>query len=85
MPPSKQIAQSPAKNIKALTPSDTVDFSPRPRGIIIGVAGDIVFVNDDNTTTTVSDGELTSTIILPLSPKRINATNTTATKLYGVY
>lgn len=81
---NKPVAGNPAKNIKALSPSDSSDFSPRPRGIIVGT-GNIVFVNDDDTTTTITNGQIATGVVLPLSPKRINATNTTATVLYGVY
>lgn len=81
----KELSVAPGRNIKALTVSDTVDFAERPRGIIIGDTGDVVFVNDDNSTTTVSNGEIGLGIVHPISPKRINATNTTATKFYGVY
>lgn len=82
---TRPIQSNPGVNIKALTPSDTVNFSPRPRGIIIGTAGDVVFVNDDDTTTTVLSSEIATGVVLPISPKRINLTNTTATKFYGVY
>ena len=80
------LKSNPAKNIKALAGvlSDTVDFVARPRGIIVTAAGAIVFVNDDDTTTTFPSGGLVAGIVHPISPKRINATNTTAT-IYGVY
>ncbi len=81
---SREKSIHPAQTIKALTPSDTVNFIPAPRGIVVG-AGVIVFVNEDDTTTTVADGVLAVGVVLPISPKRINATSTTATVLYGVY
>lgn len=81
---SNIVNSSPGKNIAPLTPSDSVNFTPRPRGIIIG-AGDIAIVNDDNTITIINNGELVIGVVHPIAPKRINSTNTTATVLYGVY
>jgi hypothetical protein len=82
---SREKSSSPACNIKALSKSDSVNFDPRPRGIIIAVAGDVVFVNEDDSTTTVSSGELATGVVLPLSPKRINSTGSGAGTIYGVY
>lgn len=73
----------PAKTLKALSTSNTVDFVDRPRGIIV-TAGTIAFVNDDSSVTNIADGVLATGIVHPLCPKRINATGTTAT-IYGVY
>lgn len=81
---SREKSTAPAGIIKALTKSDSVNFSPTPRGIIVG-AGTMVIVNDDDTTTSLADGVLATGVILPLSPKRINSTGTSATVLYGVY
>lgn len=81
---SRPTSSAPGKSIKALTPSDSTDFSPRPRGIVVG-SGIIVFVNEDDTTETIADGTLTPGVVYPISPKRINSTGTTATILYGIY
>lgn len=75
---------SPAKSIVELTTSDTVNFTARPRGIIVKTDGVIVLVNEDNTTLTIPAGVLLTGVVHPISPKRINATATTAV-LYGVY
>ena len=80
---SNVINSAPGKSIEALTTSDSVNFLPRPRGIVVG-SGVIVIVNDDDTTETLADGVLANGVVLPISPKRINATGTTAT-VYGVY
>ncbi len=82
---SREKSVSPASNIKALTTSDSVDFEPAPRGIMIVGTGNIVFVNTDDTTTTIASSSLATGLVLPLSPKRINATGTTVTTIYGVY
>ena len=82
----RPIAINPVKNSKDIFSqiSDSVDFNPRPRGIIIS-AGAWVWVNEDDTTTTIADGELPAGQILECSPKRINATGTTLTTLKAVY
>ena len=56
----------------ALTPHDSTDFSDAIRAIYVGGAGDIVIVNEDDTTATLV-GVLAGTL-LPVAPKRINAT-----------
>lgn len=68
------------ERIFSLTPSDSVNFSTRPAILYVTVGGVIAFVNDDGSVVnmTVAAG------YHPLSPQRINATNTTATGLIGV-
>lgn len=84
MPESRPIDESSAKNIVQLTPSDTVDFANRPRGIIVKTNGAIAFVNDNDSVTIVPSGILAVGMLYALAPKRINATSTTAV-IYGVY
>ena len=81
---SREKSTAPATSIKALAKSDTVNFNPQPRGLIVGT-GDIVIVNEDDSTTTLVDGVLAVGIVHPISPKRINSTDTAATVLFGVY
>lgn len=81
---NRPIDESSAKNIVQLSPSNTVDFANRPRGIIVKTDGAVAFVNDDDSVTVVPGGILAVGIVYPLAPKRINATSTTAV-LYGVY
>lgn len=63
--------------------SDTVDLpeEKRIRAIAVGVAGDIVCNNlrDEQVTFKVAAGQ-----ILPIQPKRIYSTGTTATSLIGL-
>ena len=70
---------------KPITKSDTVDieFGPPPYGIYVGGAGVValVFTNDEVQNITAIAGAT-----LPFgSVKRVNATNTTATVLMGLY
>lgn len=81
---SREKSLAPAANIKALTTSDTVALSPRPRGIMLATAGAVAFVNADDSVTTVATGVLLTGIVYPLTPVRINATGTDAT-LLGIY
>lgn len=66
----------------AVTPSDTVSFTVRPRALYVGGAGNVTVVNDDGTTCLFSN--VPSGAILPISPKRVNATATTATLIVGL-
>jgi len=81
---SRPIDESSAKNIVQLTPSNTVDFANRPRGVIIKTDGAVAFVNEDDSVTTVPGGILVVGMPYPLAPKRINSTGTTAV-IYGIY
>lgn len=75
---------SPANKGFAVTPSDTVNFVPGTcSGIYVGVAGNVVVVNmDDSTTTFVG---LAAGVVHPIKAKRINSTNTTATSIVALY
>ncbi len=67
----------------AVTPSNTVDFAYVARGFYVGVTGNVVAVNEDDTTVTF--------VAVPAGQsiggrfRRINATNTTATSILGAY
>lgn len=74
------IASFPRRHI-TLTPSDTVNFKQRMVVQCLG-AGNVVAIDEDGTAITypVVVGD-----ILPLMVMRVNATNTTATPLVGLY
>lgn len=84
MAQNRPIDSSSAGSIVQLTNSDSANFATKPRGIIIKTDGIIVYVNDDDTTIQLAAGTLATGIVHPLSPKRINATTTTAV-VYGVF
>ena len=74
---------APARSWKAVTPSDTVNLAPGCRGLWVGTAGDLVLVGDDDhaeTFTTANDGTF-----VPLGPKRVNDTSTTADNIIALY
>ena len=74
------VASFPRRHI-TLTPSDTVNFKQR-MVVMAGGIGNIVAIDEDGTAITyaVVVGD-----ILPLICMRVNATNTTATPLIGLY
>lgn len=74
---------APARIWRAITPHDSTNLAGGCRAIYVGGAGNIALVDiEDNVETFV--GVLAGQI-LPCSPKRVNATNTTATSLVGLY
>lgn len=62
--------------------SDTVDLPTKIRGIIVGVAGDIVMMNERDET--LAAFPVVAGQYLPVAPKRIKSTGTTATSLLGL-
>ena len=73
--------------LTAITPSDSaVDNWPaaeRPRQVYVGGTGNIVVVNPDGTTATLTAVPVGA--VLNISPARINATGTTATNLVALF
>ena len=65
----------------AITPSDSTNITARPDAIYVGVSGDISCVMKSGTVVfkNVPVG------IFPISPSRINSTNTTATDMFAMY
>lgn len=67
----------------AVTPHDTTNLPTGVRGIYVGQAGNIAAVGQDDVVvvlTAVPVGTL-----LPIQPKRINSTSTTAALLVAIY
>lgn len=77
----------PADTFAAITPSDTVDLTLRqgmyPRGIYVGVGGDVVIVTQGDNAITFKNA--VSGSVLPVRAKRVNSTSTTATNLVALY
>lgn len=76
-----------ADTFSAVTPSDTVDITTRggayPRGLYVGVGGDVVVVTQGNTAVTFKAVPTGTT--LPVRVRRVNATSTTATDIVALY
>lgn len=66
----------------AVTPSNTVNFTEVPRGIMCNVAGDVVLVGFDDVAVTMT---LVAGLLYPFQPKRINSTSTTATGIVALF
>jgi len=68
----------------AVTPSDTTDISASTvKGIWVGGAGNLVIVGRDKAVETLVG--VPAGTLLPINPRRINATLTTATALIALY
>ena len=65
-----------------ITASDTVNILDVPRSIQVNVAGNVALVGADDVVVTFA---VQAGVSLPYQPKRINATNTTATGLIALY
>ena len=71
-----------AKSWAAVTPSDSAFLEPTPVALYAGGAGDIVAqgANAVNTTFAVTAGA-----VLPIQPRQVLSTGTTATGIVGLY
>jgi hypothetical protein len=74
---------APAKQWRAVTPSDTVNLPAGCRGIYVGGAGNVALVGDDNVAVTFTATPVGT--FIPCGARRVNATNTTATLLVALY
>lgn len=68
----------------AITLSDTVDVTPIPRGVWVGVGGDVALMAmGDSAAVTLKN--VPSGSYLPIRAKRVMVTNTSATNLVAWY
>ena len=67
----------------AISPHDSNELTVIPRGIYVGVGGDIVLITKADVTHTFKSVPTGS--ILPFRPKIVKSTSTTATNLIGIY
>lgn len=85
------LSTSPSGNIIAVTPSDTVNFSPGAtyapysRGISITVLGTLSVVTATGQTISFASGELVVGVVYGLSLMRVNSTGTTATGIKAYF
>lgn len=78
----KESSTSPARQLRTITPSDSVDLPGGVRGIYAAVAGDIAIVAIDDSSPVVVTVAANS--IFPVQAKRVCATGTTATGLVAL-
>lgn len=81
-PPDFQTA--PASNAVAVTPNDSADLAFASRGVFVGGAGNLAYIPLNGTTAVTLVGIPAGTI-LPIRPKRIMSTNTTATSIVSLW
>lgn len=77
-----QSPTEPAFDFLVVAPHDTNNFATRPRGIYVGGAGDVVMINNNGDPITFK--AVPAGTLLPVSPRRINNTNTTATLMIAL-
>lgn len=65
-----------------VVPSDSIDFPEVPDALYVGGAGNIVAVALTGESDTIA---AIAGAILPIRPKRINSSSTTATGMYALY
>ena len=76
--------ESPAVGDYAITPSDTTVLSPVPRGVYIGVGGDLTVILKESGTAVTYVGVPQGTIF-PIRPRIVLSTGTTAASLNAMY
>ncbi len=74
---------TPSRRYAAITTSDATNLTELTKALFIGVAGNVVVVGLDDVPVTFKNCQAGS--ILPVRAKRVNATNTTATDIVGLY
>lgn len=72
-----------ARRWVSVTPSDTVNLATGCRGLFVTVAGNVALVGNDDVAITFTG--IAAATVLPLGPKRVNSTNTTATGIIALY
>lgn len=73
--------ESTADGLFAITPSDSVDLTDPAAALWVTVAGTVKFITMDDDTVTLT---LASGIVHPFKAKRVYATGTTATGIFGI-
>lgn len=77
----------PGESVAAVSKSDTADFgrigNEYPRALWVGGAGDVAVVTPDGAVATIE--AVPAGTMLVIRCKRVNSTNTTATKMVAVY
>lgn len=76
---------SPARSAVAVTVSDSTTYTPTPRGLYVGVGGDVAVILTDDGSTAATFKNVPSGTILPIKPYKVMSTNTTATNILALY
>lgn len=73
-----------SKSFAAITPHDTTELATIPKGIYVGGAGNVVVIGADDSTAVTFTG-VPAGSVLPVRPRIVKSTNTTATNLVALY
>lgn len=73
----------PASNFVAVAPSDTVDLAQAPRALFVGTGGSLILRNAAGVSVTFKNVQ--SGALLPVQPRRVLATGTTAADIVAFY
>ena len=74
---------APGRSWVSVTPHDSTNLPAGCRALFVTAAGDVALVGDDDVAVTFAG--IPAATILPLGPKRVNSTNTTATGIIAIY
>lgn len=78
-----QEVTSPARKLVAVTPNDANELTYWARALWIGGAGNVAVIAQDDTAAVTISGVPAGTL-LPISAKKVMATNTTATLIVAI-
>lgn len=81
---ARQITDGPATNFTPVTPSDTVAVNKDTRALYVGTGGNVAVVSEDALSTTITFMNVASGTILPIAPRRVMATGTTASNILAL-
>lgn len=78
---------APCRSWSMITPSDTTDLTTVPKAIYVGGTGDVTMIGVDapSGATGVAWKAVPAASVLPVRPRRVLATGTTATLLVACY
>jgi hypothetical protein len=74
-------SSDPASLVRAVTPSDTVEFS-LCRALYVGVGGNVTVLSDGVPVTFLN---VPTGLVLPVETTQVRATGTTATNIVALY
>jgi len=76
--------ESPAEDIFSITPDDGNELEYVTRGFVFGVTGAIKILTLNDTEITIPEGVLSPGVIHPIRVKKVFATGTTASNIFGL-
>lgn len=82
-PQNKRKVDHSARNIEAVTPSDTVDLARPSRYLSLTVAGTIKIITVDGQTIAFPTTGLAIGVLHPIAATRVYATDTAATGIFA--